>query len=73
MPSFFKTLVGLDAQLHLAAAADQDHLRVAVFGVGHDIGAAREARGRRVAVAVEHRQRLAAEHQAGRLDLSGRA
>ena len=37
------------------------------FGVGQDIGAPRQPRGRRVAGAVERRQRLAAEDQAGGL------
>ena len=40
---------------------------VAVVGVRHNIAAARQAGRRRVAAAVERRQLLPAEHQAGRL------
>ena len=46
-------LVGLDAERDFAAGADQDHRRLAALGIGQDIGAARDARGRRVARAVE--------------------
>ena len=69
MPSLLELLIGLDAESDLAAGADQDHLRLAVLGIGQNIGAARHAGGRRVARAVEGRQRLAAQHQAGRLVL----
>ena len=41
----------------------------AVFGVGQDIGAAGNALRRLVDVAIEGRQRLTAEHEAGRLVL----
>ena len=47
MPSFVERLVSLDAERNLAAGADQDHRRLAAFGIGQDIGAARDARRRR--------------------------
>ena len=53
MPSLLELLVRVDAERHFAAGADQDHLRLAVRSVGQHIGAARDARGRRIARAVE--------------------
>jgi len=67
MPSRLERLVHRDAELHFAAAGDQDHVRLAAFGIGHHIGAARESGGRRVTAAVENRQLLPAENEAGRL------
>ena len=61
--------ISVDAESDLAAGADQDHRRLAVRGVGENIGATGQTCGRRVARAVEGRQRLAAQHQTGRLML----
>ena len=57
--AFGELLVGLHAQRHLAAGADQDHVRLAVGGVGQDVGAAGTP-GRGVLRAVERRQAPAA-------------
>ena len=62
-------LVGFGAKRNFAAGADQDHRRFAAFGIGHDIGAASNAGGRGVARAVEGRERLAGQYEAGRLML----
>ena len=59
-------LVNLDAEMDLAAGADEDQFRLSVLRVGHDVGAAREALRGGVAVAVEDRQSLAAESKTGR-------
>ena len=62
-------LVDLGAERNLAAGADQDHRRLAAFGISHDIGAPRDAGSRREARAVEGRERLAGQHQTGGLML----
>ena len=56
-------LVGADAELHLAAAPDQDQLGLSVIGVGEHVGAALEPGCRRVTAPVEGRNRLAREHE----------
>ena len=60
-------LVGADAELHLAAGRHQDDLRLAALAVGEDVGTAGDAGGGRVLGAVDRRQCLARQHDAGRL------
>src|SRR4029434_9924597 len=62
-------LIDFNAERNLTAGTDEDHQRVAAFGIGHDIGAAREPCGRSIALAVKGWQRLAAKNQAGGLML----
>ena len=54
----FQFLVGLDAEVHLAAGGHQDDLRLSTFRVGHNVGAASEARRRCVFRAIEGRHGL---------------
>ena len=49
MPCALELLIGVDAESDLAAGADQDHRRLAVLGVGENIGATGQTCGRRVA------------------------
>src|SRR5215472_5188150 len=58
--------VSRNAQMHFAAAGDEDHRGRAILRAGHDIGAARNTDGGGVTAAVEGRQLLPAEHQASR-------
>src|SRR5262249_6594889 len=46
---------------------DEDHLGVSAGGIREDVGAARDARGRRVFVAIERGESLPRERQDGRL------
>ena len=64
-----KLFGGGDAERDLAARADQDHLRWRTAEVRQHIGAARNARGRSEAAAIQRRQRLPAQDQAGGLML----
>ena len=64
IPSALSCLVGLDAERHLAAGGEQEHVGLASGGVGQDVGALRQAGGGRVLGAVERRQRPAGSARA---------
>src|SRR5450631_3711186 len=59
----------LYAQLHLAARANQNDVRISFVGIGQDIGAARQAFRRRVFGTVKDGQCLTAEDKTGRIAL----
>ena len=65
----FERFISINAERDFATGADQDHRRLAVQGLGENIGAAGQTCGRRVARAVQGRQRLTAQRQTGRLML----
>ena len=65
-PSATSSVARREAQRDLAAAGDQDHVRLAVRRIGQHIGAFRQARGRSEFGAIDDRQRLPRTDQRGR-------
>ena len=57
----------IDGEAQLAARSDEDHLRFAAGSIGEHIGAACDPGGGGVFAPVQCRQRLARQHQHGRL------
>src|SRR5437016_2430059 len=60
-----QSLIDIDAESHFASRTHQDDVWPAALGIGENIGATSHSGGRRVARAVESRQVLPAQNQAG--------